>query len=179
LHWLMALMIFVMLGFGTYMSNFETDLVAQFQMVQQHKSVGFVVFSLALLRVLWRFANRQAPGLPQHMPGWQRSASHISHLMLYILILAMPLTGWLMASASPLNDEGAYPTQIKNMVFGLFELPDPFAQGSKALTEALHTAHWLCAVLMVAILLVHVAAALKHHFVDRDAILRRMTSGRS
>lgn len=178
LHWVMALMIFMMLGFGTYMSNFATDLVAQFEMVQQHKSVGFVVFTLAVLRVIWRLTNRRTPVLPMGMPGWQRSASHVSHLLLYILILAMPISGWLMASASPLNDAGAYPTQIKNMVFGLFELPDPFPQGSKELTEALHTAHWLFAMTMAAILAVHIAAALKHHFIDRDAILRRMITGR-
>lgn len=178
LHWIMALMIFVMLGFGTYMSNFVTDLVQQFQMVQQHKSVGFLVFTLAVLRVLWRLLNRKTPELPGTMPGWQRAASHASHLALYALIFAMPITGWLMASASPLNDEGAYPTRVPNMVFGVFEMPDPFPTGSEALTEALHTAHWLFAMALAGILLVHIAAALKHHFVDKDAILRRMTSGR-
>lgn len=179
LHWVMALMIFAALGFGTYMSNFEQDLIAQFQMIQTHKSVGFTIFALAVLRVVWRLANRRTPSLPADMPQWQVRASHVSHLALYVLILAMPITGWLMASASPLNDEGAYPFQVKNMVWGLFELPDPFATGSKALTEALHTVHWLIAVTIVLILAVHIGAALKHHLVDRDDVLRRMTSGKS
>ncbi|MEO1313415.1 MAG: cytochrome b [Pseudomonadota bacterium] len=176
-HWLMALMIVAMLGFGTYMSNNVDDLIQQFEMVQQHKSVGFLVFSLAVLRVIWRLVN-PTPALPQDMPGWQVRASHASHVLLYVLMFAMPITGWLMSSASPLNDEGAYPIQVKNMVFGLFEMPDPFPTGSQALSEALHTAHWLCAMALVALLLVHVAAALKHHIVDRDAVLRRMLSGR-
>lgn len=177
IHWVMALMIFAMLGFGIYMSNIETDLIRQFEMVQQHKSIGFTVFTLALLRVIWRLAN-PSPELPDSMPRWQVRASNMSHLLLYALMFALPVTGWLMASSSPLNDEGAYPLQIKNMVFGLFEMPDPFPQGSEALTNAFHTMHWFCALALGLLLLVHIAAALKHHIVDRDAVLRRMVSGR-
>lgn len=178
LHWAMALMIILMLVVGTYMANFEKDLIARLEMVQTHKSVGFTVFVLALIRVIWRLANRNTPALPATMPGWQKAASHGSHLALYVLLFALPLTGWLMASASPLNDEGAYPLRIPNMVFGLFELPDPFPKGSESLTNTLHTLHWGLAMAMVLILLVHLLAALKHHFVDRDTVLTRMTSGR-
>ncbi|MEM9778432.1 MAG: cytochrome b/b6 domain-containing protein, partial [Pseudomonadota bacterium] len=84
-----ALMIVAMLGFGTYMSNNVDDLIQQFEMVQQHKSVGFLVFSLAVLRVIWRLAN-PTPALPQDMPGWQVRASHASHVLLYVLMFAMP-----------------------------------------------------------------------------------------
>ncbi len=174
LHWVMALMILGMLFIGFYMVNIETDLIKQFQLIQQHKSFGFTVFVLAIIRVLWRLSNRQTPALPASMPGWQKSASHISHYMLYALIFWMPLSGWFMASSSPLNNEDAYPFQIPNMVFGLFELPDPFPTGSEALMQPFAWAHMLGAILLAAILVVHLAAALKHHFVDRDDILRRM-----
>lgn len=178
LHWVMAFLIIGMLVFGTYMSNFQTDLIAQYNSIQTHKSIGFTVFVLALVRVVWRLMQKRTPTLPADMPGWQRSASHVSHALLYILIVAMPLSGWLMASASPLNDEGAYPIQIRNMVFGLFEMPDPFPTGDKALTETLLAVHATLAILLAVILLVHVAAAVKHHVVDRDRILMRMVKGR-
>jgi cytochrome b561 len=83
-----------------------------------------------------------------------------------------------MASASPLNDPGAYPFQVKNMVFGLFELPDPYPEGSKALSEWLARVHFWLAMALTALLGVHVAAALKHQYVDRDGLLRRMIAGR-
>lgn len=176
-HWVMAVMIVMSLIFGTYMVNFENDLVARFEMTQNHKSFGFAIFVLACLRVLWRWRNKAAPGLPSDMPRWQVMASHISHKVLYVLMFWMPLSGWLMATSSPLNNEGAYPVQVKNKVFGLFELPDPFPNGSDALMSPFHLAHDIGGKLLALVLLLHIAAALKHHFVDRDDILRRMTRG--
>lgn len=177
LHWVMALMILILLGVGTYMTEVEQDLIRRFELTQMHKSFGFVVFVLAIIRVFWSYINPKQPTLPDHMPGWQKLASSLTHRMLYILMFWMPLSGWLMASASPLNDEGAYPVRIANKVFGLFEMPDPFPTGSEALAEQLGLAHWIGALLMALILLMHVGAALKHHFIERDDILRRMTRG--
>ncbi|MEM9431184.1 MAG: cytochrome b [Pseudomonadota bacterium] len=177
LHWVMAVMIIGLVGMGTYISNFETDLVRQFQLIQDHKSFGFAVFVLALLRVAWRFANRDTPGLPADMPSWQVRASHASHYLLYALIFIMPLSGWLMSTASPLNDPNAYPVQVKNMVFGLFEMPDPFPTGSKSISDVFHVIHSIAGKFLAFILVVHTAAALKHHFVDKDTILKRMTFG--
>ena len=97
--------------------------------------------------------------------------------MLYILIIAIPVSGWLMVTSSPLNDPGAYPTQIRNMVFGLFEMPDPFATGNEALSRALRTLHDILGKLLILTLLAHIGASLKHHFIDRDNILRRMIRG--
>ncbi len=177
IHWVMALMILGLLGVGNYMTSLDIFNPDRFTLTQQHKSIGFVVFVLAIIRVGWRLSNRTSPTLPEAMPGWQKAASHASHYALYALIFIMPLSGWLMSSASPLNDPGAYPVQIRNMVFGLFEMPDPFATGSERLEEIFHTIHAVSARLMILILLVHTAAALKHHFVDKDTILRRMIRG--
>jgi cytochrome b561 len=176
LHWVMALMILGMLAVGTWMANFEADLLARFELTQTHKSLGFTVFVLAVLRVVWRFAN-PTPALPRTMPRWQVGASHASHLALYVLILAMPLSGWLMASSSPLNDPGAYPLQIRNMVWGWFEMPDPYPKGSAETAAFWGGVHAWCAVAMALILLVHVAAAVKHHAIDRDGLLKRMIAG--
>ncbi|MEM9270689.1 MAG: cytochrome b/b6 domain-containing protein, partial [Pseudomonadota bacterium] len=82
LHWLMAVMILMALMGGFYMINVETDLVAQFQSIQMHKSFGFVIFTLAVLRILWRFTQPANPTLPDNMPAWQRMASHASHYVL-------------------------------------------------------------------------------------------------
>lgn len=176
LHWAMAALVLFMLGLGVWMVNFTPDLLAQYELTQVHKSFGFTVFVLALLRLGWRLANR-APDLPADMPGWERRVAAVTHVALYVLILAMPVTGWLQVSASPLNDAGAVPFRIPNMVFGLFEMPDPFPTGSEALTDALVNVHNTLAVLLALVLALHVAGALKHHLVNRDAVLRRMVRG--
>lgn len=176
IHWVMAFMILGLLAVGTWISNFETDLVRQFQMTQTHKSIGFTVFVLAVLRVGWRLANRNTPALPTGMPRWQVVSSHLSHYALYALILIMPLSGWLMVTSSPLNDPDAY-IPVDNMVFGLFHMPDPYPRGSEALSETFHIVHSLAGKLMALILVAHAGAALKHHFVDRDTVLRRMITG--
>ena len=94
-------------------------------------------------------------------------------LLLYFLMFLLPVSGWLMASASPFNDPDAY-IYIKNMVFDLFELPDPIHPGDKALETLFGTIHRYAGYVLAALLLLHVAAALKHHFVEKDSVLTRM-----
>lgn len=171
LHWSMAALILFMLGLGVYMTEFVTDTYAQFDLVQIHKSWGFVVFALALVRVAWRLTHR--PPAPAPAPRWQQLAAEGAHRALYVLILFMPLTGWLMASASELQEMYG----IRNMVFGLFALPDPFVPGDRGLEELFEELHFWGAVTLAALLGIHVAGALKHHFLNRDATLRRMTVG--
>lgn len=174
IHWVMAALILFQLGLGIWMTWILTDPLVQFGWVQTHKSWGFVIFALALLRVVWRVSNRQAPEVPASMPVWQVRASAASHLALYVLIFVLPLSGWVMSAASPVQDL----LNIENMVFGLFAMPDPWVPGVKAIESAASTVHGVAALLLVAILAVHVGAALKHHLVDRDDVLARMTLGR-
>ncbi|TYO90861.1 cytochrome b [Oceanicella actignis] len=174
LHWSMAGVILFMLGLGFYMSNAPIDIYAQFAWVQLHKSWGFVAFALAVLRIAWRLFEGRSPAPPPGMSRAERALARAGHLSLYALMIAMPVTGWLMASASPLQD--AY--GIRNMVFGLFELPDPFRPGDQAMADALRRAHFLCALALSAVVAGHAAAALRHHFVLRDNVLRRMLIGR-
>jgi len=173
LHWAMAALILFQLGLGLYMANFVDDLFARFDYTQLHKSWGFVIFTLALVRLVWRAAN-PAPPMPPETPGWERAAARASHVALYLLMIALPVSGWLMASASPLQDTYG----VKNMVFGLFELPDPFQPGSKRLDAALKAVHLGAAIALMAVLAVHAGAALRHHFVKRDRVLMRMIRGR-
>ncbi|MEX2518242.1 MAG: cytochrome b [Paracoccaceae bacterium] len=173
LHWLMALIILFMLGLGFYTAEFVSDVYEQFALIQIHKSWGFTVFTLALLRVFWRLFN-PAPPMPAHMPSAERALAHLGHYALYFLMFAMPISGWLMASASELQEM----YNIRNMVFGLFEMPDPFQPGSRALEEIFSAVHFWCALALTAVLIGHAGAALKHHFIDHDNVLRRMITGR-
>jgi len=173
LHWGIAGLILFQLGLGVWSANFVPDLIARFRLAQLHKSFGFVIFALALVRVVWRLHGRQHPALPPGTPAWQVRAARASHGLLYLLIFVLPLSGWVMASAAPTQDL----LGIQNMVFGLFPLPDPWVPGVKAIEAAAFRVHAGAAIVIVLVLVVHAGAALKHHFVDRDDVLRRMTLG--
>jgi len=170
-HWLMAALILGMLGFGLYLDSLPQSDPRLFQLYQLHKSVGFVVLALAALRLIWRLAN-PAPRLPAGMPVWERLAAHLGHIGLYGLIFAMPITGWLMVSASPWG--------IPTVVFNLLpvpHLPYPELLGPKDQAEVFFKLlHAYGAYLLMALIAVHIGAALKHHFIARDDTLRRMVS---
>jgi cytochrome b561 len=177
LHWIMAVVLIGLLFVGFYMVEVETDLVARFKLTQIHKSFGFVAFVLGVLRIIWHLSQFMRPRLPDTMKTWETGAARLSHVVFYLLMLGLPLTGWLMASASPLNDVDAFPFRVPNMVFGLFELPDPFNPGNEATTKVLLNGHFWLGVALACLLLVHIGAALKHAFVDLDDVLRRMVRG--
>ena len=173
IHWVMAGLILFQLGLGLRMVRLVSDVSVQFGLYQTHKSWGFVIFTLALVRILWR-ATHRPPELPGGMRPLEAALARGAHLALYVLIVAQPLTGWLLASASPLQDTWG----LKNMVFAWFELPDPFQPGSKGLEDIFKSIHAWAAFAMAVILAGHVAAALRHQFVRRDGLLRRMIRGR-
>lgn len=163
LHWLMALLIIGMLCLGLYM----TGLVAspqKFKLYGWHKEVGTLILMLVILRVIWRIANIM-PSLPTHLPYWQILAARVSHFALYFFMFALPITGWLMSSAA------GFPVSF----FGLFVLPDLIAP-HEHLKHLLAEAHKWLAYGLITVICIHVLAALKHHFIDKDNILRRMLS---
>ncbi|MEM8572596.1 MAG: cytochrome b [Pseudomonadota bacterium] len=174
LHWSIAGVILFQLGMGIYMTEFVSDLFRQFELVQVHKSWGFVAFALACVRLVWRAANRTSPAMPPGTPTWQEWVSSISHKLLYLLMFALPLSGWVMSAASPTQDL----LNIDNMVFTWFAMPDPWVPGVKSLADAAEEFHKVAAFLLIGLLGLHTAAALKHHFIDRDTILRRMSWGK-
>jgi cytochrome b561 len=127
-----------------------------------HKSIGMTVFGLAVLRLIWRWFN-PVPSIPSKSARWQQLAAHVSHSVLYGLILITPLIGWFISSARN------FPVSL----FGLFTLPD-FVQPDTARYEFFHSTHEVLATTLLFVALVHAAAALKDHFFDRDNVLRRM-----
>jgi len=171
LHWLLAAAILFMLWLGLFMTSLEDTDPRTFPLFQVHKSIGLTILVLSLARLLWRLAN-PAPPPPPHSPRWERISARAVHALLYVLMIAVPLMGWATVSSAPL----AVPT----LWFGLFEWPHiPFLadlpRAEKRMIEGpLAGTHGALALSMLALAGLHAAAALKHHFRDRDDVLKRM-----
>lgn len=161
LHWGMAVLIFGLFGLGFYMTGLPLS-PARLQLYSWHKWAGVTVFVLVLVRLAWR-ASHRPPVLPSHMKPLERFAAHAGHLLLYVLMFAIPLSGWLMSSAKG----------FQTVWFGVLPIPDLLAR-DKALGDLLQTLHLGLNGLLIAALLGHIGAALKHHFLDRDDVLTRM-----
>ncbi|SFI50437.1 cytochrome b [Albimonas pacifica] len=172
LHWSSAAVILFLLGLGVWMTRFVPDVFQQFALFQLHKSWGFVAFALALGRIAWRLANPSPR--PEAGPAWQEGARIGAHAALYVLTLALPLSGWLTASASDLQERYG----IRNRVFDLFALPDPVQPGDAELAELFGLVHAGCAWALIVVLALHVGAALSHHLVHKDRTLMRMIAGK-
>lgn len=176
LHWLMALLIIWQIWIGIWMTGAIDDREAQsaaYEGFQFHKSLGLTLLVLALLRLAWRIIHG-FPGFPAHMPRWQQIAARISHVLLYAFMVLIPLTGWLYVSTGWNSDAGAA-LQVPTVWFGLFEWPHvPGLEGNSALADTAVEMHELMAFSLIALLVVHVGAALKHHFADRDHVLWSM-----
>lgn len=163
LHWLMAAAILALLGLGFTMTGLKPGSPLQFKLYQLHKSLGVLVFLLAALRLAWRLAHRPPP-LPDSMGAGERLLAHTGHWALYGLMLGMPLAGWVVVSTSPYN--------IPTILFGMVGLPHlPLPRDLNALAKGTHL---IGAWALVATLVGHVSAALRHHFVLRDDVLARM-----
>ena len=163
-HWTMALVVIPLWLLGKYMVGATGDLMRQYELYQLHKSVGFVVFGLAVLRLAWRLYD-PAPPLPDGMDRLERLAAHLSHVGFYVFLLGMPVTGFLMAAASPLG--------IPTVLFGTIPVPHPIAP-SADLYKLFQLLHHYMALMLALLLGVHVIAALHHHFYLKDRVLVRM-----
>ncbi|MES2423669.1 MAG: cytochrome b [Pseudomonadota bacterium] len=162
LHWLLALAIVTSFLVGLQMVDMKMS-VLRLQLFNWHKWAGICILTLSAVRLLWRLSHRPPADLP--MPQWQKTSAHVTHALMYLLFFATPLLGWAYSSAA------GFPV----VLFGVLPLPDFVAPG-KELAAAIKPWHgWLAKALAVLVLL-HVAGALKHHFVDRDGLIRRMWS---
>ncbi|MFA7276971.1 MAG: cytochrome b [Pseudobdellovibrionaceae bacterium] len=170
LHWLMAFLIVVMIIVGLIMGEDEIIPASlRFTVYQIHKSVGLTVLVLTFFRIYWRLSH-PVPPLPDTMKPHEKMLAHAAHIGLYLLMLGLPLTGWALVSASPRN--------IPTMWFGLFEWPHlpilPDVENKKEVSHMFGEVHEVLANGAIALILLHVAAALKHQLVDKDDILARM-----
>lgn len=160
-HWSIVALIFTQFVLASKAHDLPLG-PAKISTLALHKSFGMTIFALAMLRLLWRLVN-PVPAMPLATPRWQRIAAHISHGALYALIMITPLFGWMMSSARN------FPVSW----FGLFTFPD-LVKPNKPLYDFFHEAHETLATTILVLAVLHALAALKHHFIDRDNVLRRM-----
>jgi cytochrome b561 len=169
LHWLLALAIIGNLGVGLYMADLPFSPL-RIKLINWHKWAGMSILALSAVRLLWRLAHRPPP-LAQRvlntMPEWQRSAHHGTHLAFYILFFAVPLFGWAYSSA----------VGLQIVWFGVLPLPDLLPLNKELGNLVLKPLHNASAYMLAALVVLHVAAALKHQFVDKDGLLLRMWPG--
>lgn len=161
LHWLVALGLSASFALGLYMQDLPLS-PTKLQLYSWHKWAGISILLLVIFRLLWRFTHA-APELPSSMPSLIRSIAHMTHWLLYTLMLAIPLSGWLMSSAQG----------FQVVWFGVLPLPDLVAKNAE-LGACLKSVHLVLNYTLLVLVLAHISVALKHHFWDKDTILTRM-----
>jgi cytochrome b561 len=165
LHWLIAVLVLAALFMGWTMTEMGVS-PGKLKLYNYHKWLGVSILALALLRLGWRFTHRPPP--METMPRWQQMAANSGHVLLYVLLLAVPLTGWAYSNAS------GYPI----VYLGKLPLPD-LVDRDKVLAAQLVKVHGTLAAVLAVTVALHVLAALGHHFIRKDRTLRRMFSWRA
>lgn len=173
-HWLMAALVIAQLFWG-----WRTSLLPpgydKLDAYGVHALIGVAILLLAFMRAGWRIiAPFILPDLerPEDLPGWQRLAAEVTHIALYVLLFALPLSGWLMLSAAATNDSIALPWDWS---WPLLPFVEELSFVERAwLEQTAERLHFAMVWLMMALVALHVGAALKHHFIDRDDVLARM-----
>ena len=161
LHGAMALLMVAGFSLGLYMVGLPLSPL-KLQLYSYHKWLGVSVAALLLPRIVWRGLHAPPP-LPAGTPAWEQAAAHASHLLLYLLMASVPVSGWLMSSAKG----------VTTVYFGLWPLPDLLGR-DEALGLFLEALHRILNYALLVLVSLHVVAALKHHFIDRDGVLGRM-----
>jgi cytochrome b561 len=163
-HWTVALLILVQIGLGFAAALWRLSPL-KLELFVWHKSTGVLILVLMLARLAWRLANR-SPALPPQTPAWERRAAHASHVLLYLLALALPLSGWVINSAAG----------VPFSVFWLVPLPSIVAPDERV-EELAKLVHFSLLVALCLLLVVHIGAALRHHLIKRNDVLLRMLPG--
>lgn len=161
LHWLMALGLIGAFAIGFYMPDLALS-PTKLKLYSWHKWAGVTLFLLVLLRLAWRLLYPPPP-LPTSIPAGLRFASLVMHWLLYALMIAIPLSGWLMSSAQG----------FQTAWFGVLPLPD-LLDKDVALGERLQVLHEVLNYILLGLVVIHTSAALKHHFIDRNDVLTRI-----
>lgn len=161
LHWIIAILVIANIGLAELTEDLSRE--ARGPYMDFHKAFGITILFLSIARLGWRLGHKPPP-LPGNMPGWQMITAKVSHILFYVLLIGLPIGGWLWMST--------YPAPIS--YFGLFDVPLLPVEGNKALGETLHEGHEIGGKVMLGLVVIHLAAVAKHHLVDKNNILRRM-----
>lgn len=160
-HWLTALLLVGSFSLGYYMVDLAMS-PTKLKLYSYHKWIGVTVFALVVFRLLWRFTHKP-PALPAGMKPWEKHAAEFTHWLLYVLLFLAPLSGWMMSSAKG----------FQTVYFGVLPIPD-LVPKSEALGNTLEELHELFVFGLFGLAALHIAAAFKHHFINRDNVLKRM-----
>jgi cytochrome b561 len=174
LHWLVALLIIVNLVMIWFVDRYPDAWVRP--VIDTHKSIGIVVLGLVLLRLLWR-AGHRPPALPQTYPRWEKLAAHAAHALLYAIILLLPLSGWIHDSAwkgAPTHPMSLFGLVPWPRIAAIMHQPAPVKETIHSIFFAIHKS---LAYVLYVIFVLHVGAALKHQFLDKEPELERMIPG--
>lgn len=169
LHWIMAVLFIFMIGLGLYMADLPNTDPNRFALFQLHKSIGITILALVIIRMLWR-ALHTVPALPAHMSGFERFMSHVTAYGLYAALILMPLTGWAIVETSKYN--------LPTVIFNFLTLPRLTFISESPSKEIIHEAseniHSLIAWIAIGLISLHFLGAMKHQFINRDDVLKRM-----
>ena len=165
-HWIVAILIIAMLVFGYFLEDFNGK-PAQEIVYNTHKTIGIVILALVILRLGWRWMNIQ-PGYSATLPSMYKTFVKLAHYAIYLVIIAMPMSGWVMATAA-----GHVPHFL-----GWFYFPMPGISLNEHLAGQMYELHNILAIVLIVLISFHVLAALLHHFVLKDNVLKRMLPGR-
>jgi len=160
-HWLIAIIVIPMVLFSFFLDDLPKSIGGTAVML--HKSFGLTVLFLMIFRLVW-VIRKWKPALPASVPLWQRTTARLVQHALYITIIAMPLVGWIMSMAA----------QKTPVFFGLFKLPLPGIPADKTLAKNMFEIHSTLAWIIIIIVALHILGAIKHHFIDKDNVLKRM-----
>lgn len=161
LHWLMAFGLITAFSLGIYMTELPFS-PQKLKFYSWHKWIGVALFTLVIIRLAWRLTH-PIPRLPATMSVWEQNAARSVHFLLYFLMLAIPLSGWLMSSAA------GFPV----VFLGWIPLPDLVAK-NKELADLFKQIHWMLNMGLITLVILHLLAALKHHFIEKDHVLVQM-----
>lgn len=172
LHWATALLIITLLALGSFMVNVKLDFSTKISLYQLHKSLGFCVLFLSILRLMWRL-NHRPPALPNELRPWEKYLAKATHILFYVLLIALPLSGWIRVSGATFNIPTLWFGTIPIPHIPYFEMLSPAEK--KSLEPVAQTTHFGLALSMAGLLALHIAGALKHHFIDGQSIIHRMS----
>ena len=163
LHWIVALMI--MLNFALAWISEDLSKDDRAVMLGNHKAIGIIILMLTVVGLIWRLTHK-VPPLVETLKTWEAALSKVTHALIYFLMLAIPLAGWALSSAwgkgKPVS------------IFGLFDFPALPVGSDKPTVDMFYELHEITGTLMLVLLALHVGAALKHQFFDKDGTMRRM-----